>query len=92
MCTLSSYHVHTVGIAILCVQVCTGEPSGLCGLLTALIRLIARCSLALLGSGYPISILDCQQQLQAAPPGLMLQLQMHLDEFFLRNELGFSLA
>jgi hypothetical protein len=31
------YCVHTVGIlAILCVQVCTDEPSCLCGLLTAL--------------------------------------------------------
>ena len=30
------YHVHTAAIlAVLCVHVCTGEPSGLCGLLTA---------------------------------------------------------
>jgi hypothetical protein len=31
------YHIHTVGIlVVLCVQVCTGELSGLCGLVTAL--------------------------------------------------------
>ena len=31
------YHIYTAGIlAVLCVQVCTSEPSGLCGLLTAL--------------------------------------------------------
>jgi hypothetical protein len=37
VCTLSSLSYHTVGIlVILCVQICTGELSGLCGLLTAL--------------------------------------------------------
>jgi hypothetical protein len=74
------YHIYTAGIlTILCVQVCTSEPSGLCSLVRAqsLNLLIARSSLALLVrvSHQHFGLLATST---GSPPGLMFQFQLLL--------------